>query len=397
MDQLFNLLLENPMDLVLAHKRSIKAGEMVGLSVSLQTGFTTAISEAARVVFDTGYQAELLMQINKKGGEYHLAAVLKCHDLKINDVVPSAFAYAHKLVRVFDISSTEEGTIVQMEVLVPRSARLTTGKISEIIKFFESDKPASFYEVIKNANTALTKTAKKKEEQLEEANLINTKKNEFLAIASHELKTPLAIIKGFSSLALMIAEESEVNLKEYILKIDQQASKLNNLVTQLLDISRIEAGQLNINLEKVFINDYLNEQLASIKMVLPGHKLKINLCHDIYVMLDRLRMEQVLSNLLSNAAKYSDVGTTIEFNTKLVRDGYIQFSVRDEGIGMSKENAQKVFDKFYRVEEVTKKYSGLGMGLYITSMIISEHKGKIWLESVEGRGSTFYFELPYII
>jgi signal transduction histidine kinase len=158
----------------------------------------------------------------------------------------------------------------------------------------------------------------------------------------------------------------------------------------------LEAGQLNINLEKICINDYLNEQLGTIKMVLPGHKLNIHLCSDVYVMLGRLRMEQVLSNLLANAAKYSGIGTTIHFSTSLVKDGYIRFSITDEGIGMSTENAQKVFEKFYRVEEITKKYSGLGMGLYIASMIISEHHGRIWLESVEGSGSTFYFELPCI-
>jgi signal transduction histidine kinase len=394
MDYLFKIVLENPMDLVLANKRSIKAGELVGLSISLQTGFSTAISEAARVVFDTGYHAELCMLIKNNGSQSHLVAILKCRDLNIMDVNPSAFAYAHKLVKVFDISSSTVGTVIRMEVIIPRSAKLVTGKVSELAKFFESEKPESFYEVIKKANTALTKEAQQKEEQLEEANLINSKKNEFLAIASHELKTPLAIIKGFSGLALMEAEEGDAVLKEYLRKIDQQASKLNNLVTQLLDISRIEAGQLNINLEKIYVNDYLREELASIKMVLPGHKLNIHLCEDVCVMLDRLRMEQVLSNLLANAAKYSGIGTTIKFSTSLVKEGYIRFSITDEGIGMSTENAQKVFEKFYRVEEITKKYSGLGMGLYIASMIISEHHGRIWLESVEGSGSTFYFNYP---
>jgi signal transduction histidine kinase len=268
MDQLFNLALENPMDLVLAHKRCIKAGELAGLSISLQTGFTTAISEAARVVFDTGCHAEFCMHIRNAGNEYHLVAALKCRDLEIKDVNPTAFAYACKLVKSFDIRASGEGTMILMEVIIPRSARLTPGKISELVKFFESEKPDTFYEVIKKANTELTEKAQQKEEQLREANLVNSKKNEFLAIASHELKTPLAIIKGFSSLALMVAEESHSTLKEYIIKIDQQAGKLNNLVTQLLDISRIEAGQLNINLEKICINDYLNEQLGTIKMVL---------------------------------------------------------------------------------------------------------------------------------
>ncbi len=394
MVQLFELLLENPMDLVLANKRSIRAGELLKLSISFQTAFTTAISETARVIFDHNYHGTLSLNILNKESEYCLVALLSFKDDE-QKLTLQSFDYAKKLVRNFSLQQTGEVTIIELVVPIPRSLKISDRKIQDLSIYFDREMPYSFYEQVKNQNVQLNKTAEQQEAALKESKYLNEKKNEFLSVASHELKTPLAILKGFTQIALDVCGDNDL-LEPYLRKINQQTTKLSNLVTQLLDISKIEAGQLDFTWQEMPANKYMQDEVESIKTILPQHSVVINLGQDVVLKLDTLRMEQVLSNLLSNAAKYSSPKTTIVFSSEIMEANYIRFSVKDQGIGMSAASSKRVFEKFYRAEAVTKKYSGLGMGLYITSKIIIEHGGKIWLESEEGAGTVVHFTLPYV-
>jgi signal transduction histidine kinase len=130
------------------------------------------------------------------------------------------------------------------------------------------------------------------------------------------------------------------------------------------------------------------------RFIVPHHELLSNVDGAVHVKIDKLRMEQVFSNLIGNAAKYSKKNTVIQINCYSDEGAFIRISVEDKGIGMSPENAASVFDKFYRATDVIKTHSGLGMGLYISSKIITDHGGKIWVESEAGSGSIFYFTIP---
>ncbi|MFI5159501.1 MAG: sensor histidine kinase, partial [Sphingobacteriales bacterium] len=227
-------------------------------------------------------------------------------------------------------------------------------------------------------------------------NFSNQQKTEFLSIASHELNSPLTVLRSYAQIALKIADDKDQKLKPYLVKIDQQTGKLIKLVRQLLDISKFEHGEFNYNYQPVNINAYLSSVIDNIRLIVDKHDIRLNVVEDAQVMIDEMRIEQVLSNLVSNAAKYSDVGTIITITTKII-DGQLVIAIADQGIGMSEESTIKVFEKFYRDNQIKMKYSGLGMGLYISSKIVQDHNGKITVISELDKGSVFSFGLPIVI
>lgn len=247
----------------------------------------------------------------------------------------------------------------------------------------------------------ITERRKQQEELLQQkielkaVKLEDERNKEFLNIASHELKTPLTSIKAYSQLALRgLGKHPFEQTGKYLNKIDETANKLTKLVTDLLDISKINAGKLKIRKESVKYVSYLEEVIANCQLIFPSHTLLLKNQADVLVDLDPVRIEQVVINLISNAVKYSPDANMVEISTRNTNDTLIT-SVKDFGIGIKQSDENKVFDKFYQIEELPKNdNSGLGLGLFICSEIIKLHKGAIWLESNEGKGSTFYFALP---
>ena len=185
-------------------------------------------------------------------------------------------------------------------------------------------------------------------------------------------------------------------MKDFLKKIDAQSSKLTNLVQQLLDTSKIENGKLEYKYEEVDFNAFIEDTSFLITHLLPHHTVVLDLGVNAKVKLDRERMDQVFTNLISNAGKYSRPGSQVSLKTSVSDRGILTVSVSDEGIGMSEDSIEKIFQKFHRDKQVINGYSGLGMGLYIASVIISDHGGKIWVESIKNEGSTFFFSLPCI-
>jgi len=235
-----------------------------------------------------------------------------------------------------------------------------------------------------------------KEALLLQAKLLEEKKNEFISIASHELKTPLTTIKAYAQLASNLCKENcPEPVQQYLLKVDQYAAKLNFLINELLDVSRIHAGKLRLSETEVTTDSFFPEVLASMQQITQEHKIILQQNESAKVKVDTLRLEQVITNLVSNAAKYSPGKNTILVNS-VRKDNSIVVSFSDFGIGIPKEKINKIFDRFYRVDEVSKDFSGLGIGLFISSEIIKQHGGKIWAESTEMEGSTFYFSLPTV-
>jgi PAS domain S-box-containing protein len=226
----------------------------------------------------------------------------------------------------------------------------------------------------------------------ENLELLNAKKDEFISIASHELKTPLTSMKGF--LELLNSNELEPQNKLYVQKALSNTNKLERLIYDLLDVSKIQAGQLQLTITEFDIDKLITECIHEAQAGTFAHNIinKGGMANPtIYA--DRNRIEQVIINLLSNAIKYSPKGGNIIVKTSGT-DTTIIISIQDSGIGLAMVDQEKIFDRFYRSNQKEFTATGFGLGLYICSQIIKRHKGRIWVESEMGSGSTFYFELP---
>ena len=230
--------------------------------------------------------------------------------------------------------------------------------------------------------------------EIETRKRAENKKDEFISIASHELKTPLTSIKGYVQLLERSLEKAEPEvLKMHIQKANQQLNKLNDLVADLLDISKMESGKMAFA-EKMFsIGQFLNNVVDIMQHSNPDIHLKLENSVSVEVFGDEHRIEQVLINFITNAIKYAPGVNRVEMKIT-TEDKNVRFSVRDFGIGIAEDQQSKVFEKFYRVDETSMRFQGLGIGLYISSEIIKRHGGNIGVNSVPGEGSEFYFTLP---
>lgn len=222
-------------------------------------------------------------------------------------------------------------------------------------------------------------------------------KDEFLSIASHELKTPLTSIKAYMQLLdRKLKLDKECAEAKYVGRVQNQVEKLNSLITDLLDLSKIDNGKLGINKKIFSLEHMVQNAVDSIVQTNDQSNMKLYRSGDINGLMvygDEIRLEQVLINFLTNAYKYA-AGTEKVIVDCATLDGFVKISVIDFGIGIPKNKQHEVFDKFYRVEETSFNFQGLGIGLYICSEIIRSHQGTIGVESSTGKGATFYFTLP---
>jgi PAS domain S-box-containing protein len=219
---------------------------------------------------------------------------------------------------------------------------------------------------------------------------LSQKKDEFIALASHELKTPLTSMSGF--LQLLERKVSDAN-RPFVQKAINQVKKLNILINDLFDISKIQSGKLQFYFEEFSLTVLIKESLESIKEAYPSHQIYFDETDEVILEADKLRLEQVLVNLVTNAIKYSPESERVELSVKK-SEKEIVVSVRDYGMGISKENINHIFSQFYRAKDLNRSITGLGLGLYITKEIIERHGGRIWVESEPRMGSTFFFTIP---
>ena len=258
------------------------------------------------------------------------------------------------------------------------------------------------YQGLWNSQRELEIRIKNRTSELDTANRklkkLNKMKSDFISLVSHELRTPLTSIKGYASILI---DEKLGNLnpaqKERLAKISRHSSSLASLVNNLLDISRIESGKVEMNIEQVSIEevlsgivDVLNPQLQEKNLA-----LKIEIPPDIIpVWVDRSQLERVFINLLGNAIKFSPEKAKIAINV-LDKEDCIQVDISDTGIGIASDDLPKIFDEFYRADNSINKYKkGTGLGLSLVKRIIDVHNGKISVKSRLNRGSTFSFILP---
>lgn len=224
---------------------------------------------------------------------------------------------------------------------------------------------------------------------------LDQRKDEFIALASHELKTPLTSIKMYAQL-IQIDLQKNKNEKstKLINSMDKQIDKLTVLVNDLLDVSRIQSGKLLYKKELFAFDKLVKETVEELQPIIIHHELVLKGTTNQKVKADRDRIKQVITNLITNAVKYSPNAKRINIVlTKTVST--VGVSVQDFGIGIPKEQKEKIFGRFFQVvRPMSNTYPGLGLGLYISKEIIDRHKGKLWVKSVPHKGTTFYFRLP---
>lgn len=219
-------------------------------------------------------------------------------------------------------------------------------------------------------------------------------KDEFVSQVSHELRTPLAPIVGYAEL-LAERDEPPETMHQYARAIQQQAAALQRLVDDLLDLSRLESGRYLLDRHRTSAGPLLANLVGELRHISAAHELRLDLPTDLPdVDVDPDRIRQVIGNLVTNAVRYSPAGGEIVVSARQVETD-VQIDVRDSGIGIPADRLDRIFEKFYRVDnELTRHVSGTGLGLAICRELVESHGGRIWVASRPGAGSTFSFTLP---
>ena len=293
--------------------------------------------------------------------------------------------------------------------------RLENGSIQTVVRDVSERKMVE--EEIRQLNRDLERRVTERTTQLEQAvgelkleiaerRRLEQQKDEFIAVASHELRTPITAIKGYVQIALREAEQSgQTRLARLLKTVNEKTNQVTRLISEMLDVSRVENNVLPLEQEEFDLRLLARDVASSAEMHAEGFSISLDLPPaPIMVYADRQRVEQVLSNLVDNAIKYAGKDQldsrggrrTVEVSA-MTAEGEALVSVRDYGVGIPEDQQSRVFSRFFRADNVTHArypYPGLGLGLYISHEIVDRHKGRMWLTSTEGVGSTFYFTLP---
>ncbi|MFN2291512.1 MAG: ATP-binding protein, partial [Anaerolineae bacterium] len=257
---------------------------------------------------------------------------------------------------------------------------------------------ASFLETIADQVAVALENARlsRQAAELEVMREVDQLRSKLLADVSHELRTPLGLIKILASTLLRedVVFDREIHV-EFLQDIDDEADKLMQLVDNLLGLGRAESGRLRLARQPVDLVSIVDRAVGLLQTQFLQHRFVQDLPDPpLVVDADAGKLEQVMRNLLDNAAKYSPEGTMIKVVGQVV-EGEVLVRVIDQGMGIAEEDLGRIFERFYRVDnEITRRTRGVGLGLSLCQEIVNAHGGLIWVESVLGRGSTFSFSLP---
>jgi PAS domain S-box-containing protein len=233
-------------------------------------------------------------------------------------------------------------------------------------------------------------------EDITERRNIEQRKDDFLSIASHELKTPLTTVVGYvQMMQRLLPENASDKFKSTVEKTGIYVERLNKLLTELLDVSRIQSGNIELHKEHFDFDKMVIEAVEGMQTATPNYRIIVKGKAGIPYFGDESHLTQVLTNLISNAIKYSPDANEVEIYVARVSD-FIKVSVKDQGMGIKVDDRKKIFERFYRVGAIQKNFPGMGIGLYICDQILKNHGGSFWVESEVGKGSVFSFTLPLI-
>jgi PAS domain S-box-containing protein len=221
------------------------------------------------------------------------------------------------------------------------------------------------------------------------------RKNDFIGMVSHELKTPLTSLTAIIQVAnAKLKNSTDVFLAGAMETANVQVKRMSNMINGFLNISRLESAKLLIDKHEFSLDKLIEDIVNETALTVSSHVIKFQPCNRLMINADQDKIGSVITNLISNAVKYSPKGKVITVKCEIIGDK-AQVSVRDEGMGLKPQDKDKVFDRYFRVQSNhTQHISGFGIGLYLSAEIIHRHDGEIWVESESGVGSTFYFNLP---
>jgi signal transduction histidine kinase len=273
-------------------------------------------------------------------------------------------------------------------------SRTLEGKVEERTEELErnvkelSEARIATLNILEDINEAKKELEKANRELME----MDEMKSKFLGTASHELKTPLTAIKANVDFILS-GREGPIprNLRQYLLTIQRNTNRIQEIMEKMLDMARIKAGKIDILVEEVNLLKAVKEYIKEIKPVEKRIDIKIKIPRDIHVRADRNRLHDIYINLLSNAFKFTPPGGEVMVGARREND-VVLVEVSDTGVGIPRDQCDKVFDEFYQVDR--RRYGGTGLGLTIVKGIVEEHGGRIWVNSEVGKGSSFYFTVP---
>jgi PAS domain S-box-containing protein len=342
--------------------------------------------------------AEVDAELQFMEGNSRLASLLAIEEAELRGRRLTAFFDDHDVAEiVFEFKRLIDGTVgtIESDDLAIRSdaariwlhwrataVRRRNGSFEHFVMTFEDSTQKHLAEAAAHANLA-------------ELEKLDRMKTEFTSMVSHEFRTALTGIQGMSELINGGAMKPD-EVHEYSGYIFQEAERVNRLITDMLDLDRLEAGKMQLQLAMMDLNAVVEGVAARSSVVSSKHRIRTELEANLpTVMGDADRLVQVVTNLVSNAIKYSPVGGEILMSTRLV-NGAVDVSVRDHGVGIPADFVDRLFGRFERYEKSPSKVIGTGLGLAIARQIIEMHSGKIWVESAEGGGSAFHFTIPAV-
>lgn len=299
--------------------------------------------------------------------------------------------YLSKIQEQLAIGITNANALVQLENFIAELKQLNVDYQQQNIQVRKQN------ESLLDLHQKLKEKANELAIQKQKAEESTQLKSQFLASMSHELRTPMNSILGLTELIIEKASLDDKN-KERLQVVYKSGKRLMNLINDILDLSKIEAGKMELREEDVLLEEILEEVETTINPLVTEKSLEFNIIRDtntrILINTDRGKITQVLINLLGNAIKFTHQGG-IELKISTTADKMLQFDVEDTGIGISEENQKIIFEEFRQIDgSTTRRYGGTGLGLAITKKIIELLKGKIWLKSESEKGSTFSFAVP---
>ncbi|RYY33802.1 MAG: PAS domain S-box protein [Sphingobacteriaceae bacterium] len=386
-------------------------GKMISESLDVKN-ILDKVTEATTQLTGAAFGAFFYNEVNLKGESYMLYALsgapreaFEGLGMPRNTAVFHSTFSGEKIVRVDDItkdpaygkSAPHYGMPQGHLPVVSYLAVPVVSSSGDVIGglFFGHPQPAMFtgeHEKLAAGVAAQAAIALDNAKLYEEIQMLNAKKDEFIGLASHELKTPITSISGYLQLIERNMSEGDRN-KAFISKAMQQVNKLSTLIGDLLDVSKIQTGKLPFSYTGFDMSAMLHDVTEMLQQTYPSHQIELHTPDKLPVTADQQRIEQVIINLISNAVKYSPGANRIMIRAEDLGKK-VRISVEDFGIGIEKEQYERIFSRFYRVENLAAHMSGLGIGLYICNEIIDRHHGRLWVESEINKGSTFAFEIP---
>ncbi|RNL54301.1 PAS domain-containing sensor histidine kinase [Pedobacter jejuensis] len=294
-----------------------------------------------------------------------------------------------------------------MKAILPEYHNMLTIALSNAI---ENQEPSDSEYSVKNLQTGVVKWVKATGKvfknkngvpseysglfmDITERKLDELRKNDFIGMVSHELKTPLTALNGFVQVLQLKARKSEDNFATIALeKAYNQIKKMTVMINGFLNVSRLESGKLLVDKRKFDLGELFKEVVEDAGILQSSHTITLDIDKSVEINADRDKIGNVISNLLNNAIKYSPGGGNIDVHCRTYNDT-VECYIKDNGIGIKPEDIDKLFERYYRVES-NHTIAGFGIGLYLSAEIVRRHKGKIWVESEVNKGSSFYFSLP---